>query len=320
MKDVTKMQLAMASKDKVEFLLTKFLSGRNKCTIEAYSRDLDDFREFTHVADLPSCIRSFFGLSAGDANALVLSYRNHLFEQDLATSTINRRLAAIRSLVKLGRTFGAVSWEIEISNLKSDGPYRDTRGPGEAFQDMLAQVEGRRRPKLIRDYAILRLLHDLALRASEISRLDLEDVNLSGNTVAVLGKGRTQKTFLTIPAQTKDALEKWIEARGTQPGPLFTNFDRARKGHRLTRVGLYQMVRRLGAQLGIKVWPHGIRHTAVTTAIKVAQKNEITINEVLQFSRHKNLATLQVYADKIRDVQGQIASLVADTTPSKSNK
>ncbi len=47
--------------------------------------------------------------------------------------------------------------------------------------------------------AILRCLYDLGLRRAEVVRLDLEDLDLAGGTVGILGKGRTQKMKLTLP-------------------------------------------------------------------------------------------------------------------------
>ncbi len=59
-----------------------------------------------------------------------------------SANTINRRLTALRSLVKLGRTLGLVSFTLEVQSVKAD-PYRDTRGPGRAgFRDMLNAGSG----------------------------------------------------------------------------------------------------------------------------------------------------------------------------------
>ncbi len=69
----------------------------------------------------------------------------------------------------------------------------------------------------------------------------------------------------------------------------------------------------LGEQAGVKVWPHGLRHTAITSAVEAAQEHGVTLDEVRQFSRHKNINTLLVYRDRVRDVQGQLAALVAET-------
>ena len=70
---------------------------------------------------------------------------------------------------------------------------------------------------------------------------------------------------MTLPQPTKDALEAWLTARGTEAGPLFVNFDRAKKGGRLTGAAVYYIVSRLGLKAGLVVRPHGIRHLAITS-------------------------------------------------------
>jgi len=161
-------------------------------------------------------------------------------DRRLSANTINRRLTALRSLIKLGRTLGLVSWTIEVQSVKAD-PYRDTRGPGRAgFRDMLEALAKRRDRKSMRDRAILRCLFDLGLRRAEALHLDLEDLDREAGTVAVLGKGRSEKAKLTLPLETRNALEAWIAVRGTAPGPLFWYMNRAKPGNaRLSGVGLY---------------------------------------------------------------------------------
>ena len=153
----------------------------------------------------------------------------------------------------------------------------------------------------------------LVQRCGEVVSLDVEDVDLQQGTLAVRGKGRTSKQLLSLPEPTKAALEGWLAARGTDSGPLLTNFDRRKPGRRLSGTSLYRMVRRLGQKSGLKVRPHGLRHTAITEACKAAQANGIGLEEVLDFSRHsrKSIAILMVYRDRERNVQGQLASLVA---------
>src|SRR5262245_59680255 len=211
-------------------LLAAFLSGRRAETIKAYQADLEDFRAFAQASTLDHATGLLLVRGLGDANALVLDYKAHLLERKLTPATINRRLAALRSLVKLARTLGLIPWRLEIQGMKMEG-YRDTRGPGRmGFRHMLRVLDRRKDAKAIRDRAILRCLFDLGLRRAEVIHLDLHDLDRQVGTLAVLGKGRTQKESLTLPPQTKAAIEAWLVIRGEAAGPLFHSLDRARKG------------------------------------------------------------------------------------------
>lgn len=289
-------------------LVEAFLSGRNERTIRAYRQDLEDFRAFTQTATLDEAAGLLLSRGHGEANALALAYRTSLFERKLAVATINRRLAAVRSMVSLARTLGFVSWELEVPSLKAE-TYRDTRGPGRTgFRLLLEAVDERRDAKARRDRAALRLLFDLALRRGEVVSLDLEDVDLEGGTVVVLGKGRSAKELLSLPEPTKAVLRSWLEARGPKPGPLFVNFDRARKGRRLTGTSLYRLVRDLGQAAGLTVRPHGLRHAAITEALDLTNGN---VRAVQRFSRHRDLRVLNRYDDNRTDLGGEVARLVA---------
>lgn len=292
-------------------LIEHFLSGRSKRTIQAYRQDLEDFRQFVGARSIDQATTILIGNGHGRANGLALSYLAHLRDRGLQAATINRRLAALRSLVKLARTLGLVSWALEVSNLKSKS-YRDTRGPGrDGFYRLLTAATAQENGKGVRDRAILRLLYDLALRRGEVVALNLDDLDLEAGTLAVTGKGQTEKLVMTLPEPTKRALSDWLTVRGTEPGPLFYNFDRARKGKRLTGTSLYRLIRRLGEKSGIKTRPHGLRHTAITEACKIAQVSDIGLEEVLDFSRHADIRVLLVYRDRERNVQGRLSTLVA---------
>jgi hypothetical protein len=82
-------------------------------------------------------------------------------------------------------------------------------------------------------------------------------VDIAQATLAVRGKGRTSKQILSVPEATRSALQAWLDARGQEPGALFTNFDRAKEGKRLTGVSLYRVVRGLGQSIGLKVRRRG---------------------------------------------------------------
>jgi integrase/recombinase XerC len=298
--------------DKAVALVEAFLAGRNERTIEAYRRDLLDFQAFTGADSPQEAANLLLAGGHGEANALALGYKASLINKCLSPATINRRLAALRSLVKMARTLGLVPWTLEVENMKAKA-YRDTRGPGnDGVRNLLDQVEGSS-PKAARDRALVHLLYDLGLRRGEVVALDLEDLDLERKAVSVMGKGRVEKELLTLPDSTCNALALWLEARAADPGPLFTNLDHAGKGSRLTGTSLYRIVRDLGAKAGIKTWPHGLRHTAITQAVKKCQEAGYPLEVAQDFSRHADIRTLMVYRDRERNYQGEIASLVAGT-------
>jgi integrase/recombinase XerC len=295
----------------IEDVLHAFLNAKKETTVMAYRQDIADFAQFQGMTE-PDAAHKLLASGPGNANVIASNYRSHLQSRGLQPNTVNRRLATLRSLTKFARVAGWITWKIEIQNLKTEA-YRDTRGPGtNAYRSMLAEAERKDTRKAIRDRAILRLLHDLGLRRGELVALDMADVDLQAGTIEVLGKGRLQKTRLTLPRPTLDALSAWVEVRGTTEGPLFTNCDRAVQGSgRLTGAAVYKIVRALGHKVGVETRPHGLRHLAVTEAVRAAQKAGMGIEEVLDFSRHADLKTLMVYVDRDRDTQGTIASMIA---------
>jgi len=293
-----------------EQLVAAFLEGRSPATMAAYRRDLEDYSTFVGAPSVTEAARRLLGRGHGEANRVALAYRAHLVERGLAPATTNRRLAALRSLVKLSRTLGMVGWTLEVSNVRSE-PYRDTKGPGvSGYRRLLAAVGHGDDPKSLRDRAVVHLLYDLALRRGEVVGLDVADLDLDAGTLAVLGKGRTERITLTLPQPTHDALTAWLDARGPQPGPLFTNFDRAGKGGRLTGTSVYRLAVTLGKKAGLgHVRPHGLRHTAITSALDLTCGD---VRAVQRFSRHKSLAVLMAYDDNRKDLGGVVARQVAE--------
>jgi integrase/recombinase XerC len=205
-----------------------------------------------------------------------------------------------------------------VENVQSE-PYRDTRGPGrEGFARMLRELLRRDQDaKTLRDTAAVRLLFDLALRREEVVSLDVADLDLDRGTLQVLGKGRSQREALSLPDPTRQALARWLSARGSEPGPLFVNFDRARKGEerRLTGRSLHRIVVDLGRRAGLRhVSPHGIRHAAITEALDLTGGD---VRAVQRFSRHRDLRVLNIYDDSREDLAGQVATLVAGGRPAR---
>lgn len=284
-------------------LIGAFYEGKSESTFRAYQTDLEDFRRFVGADSAENAARLLLGRGPGGANALVLSYRADLLEKKLSPATINRRLAALRSLVKLARVLGLVTWALEVPGVRSKA-YRDTRGGSRSdFAAALQQLEGRKDAKGKRDSALLRLLHDLGLRRNEAVSLDLEHIDLEAGTVSVMGKARRERELLTLPLETRAALSAWLEVRGNAVGPVFLNLSRNGTRGRLTGTAVYLIVKGLGL-----LRPHGLRHMAITSALDLSGGN---VRAVQKFSRHADLRTLQVYDDNRADLGGDIARRVA---------
>ncbi len=295
-------------------LIDSFLSGRNQLTIAAYSEDLKNFCSFlsgnTEVEPLNDAAKVLLSHGHGFANALALKYKTHLIEQGLAPGIINRRLAALRSLVKLARTLGLVSFSLEIQNMKAE-PYRDTKGCGKSGYKTLLEAAKteRKRPKTIRDTALLHRLYDMSLRRGEVRALNVEDVDFEAGSLAVKGKGRVQKNSLTLPLESKSALSAWIKIRGEEPGQLFINLDPAKKGDgRLCANGFYSIIRALGKKCGIRVAPHKLRHSSISEALNLTSGD---VHSVMKYSRHRSVGTVLVYDDCREDRAEAIAQMVA---------
>jgi integrase/recombinase XerC len=290
-------------------VLSAFLAGRNPRTLRAYSRDLDDFARFGGMTSAASAVETLLSLSHGDANAAALAYRAGLQARGLSPATVARRLAALRSVVKVARLVGRVGWTLDVESPRGE-KYRDTSGPGLAGWRKLwdAAVAAGDGPKARRDRAILRLLYDRGLRRGELVALDLADADRDPDApaVSVIGKGRTERERLTVNGPTRLALADWIYARGADPGPLFVRLDRgAVTPDRLTGEGVRLIVRGLGAAAGLArpARPHGLRHASITAALDMTGGN---VRDVAKFSRHRDVRTLMIYDDRRADVGGEI--------------
>jgi integrase/recombinase XerC len=296
-------------------LLEAFLSGKSAKTIEAYRRDLEDFRGFMGLRSIDETAKQFLSGGLHRANYTALKYREFLSDvKNLAPTTVNRKLAALRSLTGLAYTLGIINWKVRVKNQKVASTLTDTRGPGKIGVLKLQEETLKRSDAIgIRNRALLHLCTDLALRRSEIVSIDYpDDLDLEVGNLRILGKGRLQKETLTIPMRTQKILGDWLIARGDEEGPLFINFHHNPdiKGKRLSATSVYRVIRDLGKRTNQKVRPHGLRHTAISEAVRIAQAVGMDVTKVLQFSRHKDLKTLQVYIDQVEDAQGKIAELV----------
>jgi integrase/recombinase XerC len=219
-----------AQLDKDPDVLAQLLADkRNPNTRRAYEKDLKDF--FIKMTGLPptgDSVLEFLHLQREQAVMVVLKYKAKLIASGVREATINRRLAAIKSLAKMGRKLGVCNYSLEDVEGEKVKAYRDTRGvDSKTIALVLGQFD---RETLIgkRNYAIFLVLWGLALRRQEICQLNVGDFDFYGRKLRVLGKGKgTNEEYLDMSKDVAAAIADWLIARGDlNPNlPIFTALD-----------------------------------------------------------------------------------------------
>ena len=112
----------------VDVLAALLADKRSENTKRAYAKDLKDFLITLVQQPTPALVSHFLQLGRFEAISLVLRYKATLIERGLAESTVNRRLAAIKSLVNYARRVGKCDWSLQDIQGEKVKSYRDTTG------------------------------------------------------------------------------------------------------------------------------------------------------------------------------------------------
>ena len=256
-------------------------------TLKSYATDLRQFEAFLHAEGVaPSA------LTTRHIRAFLVA----LHARGLDPASVGRKLAAVRSWLRFLVRRGVIERNVA----------REVRGPrlpkklvsflpvDEAHELMkFGGVRGAPpKPPITRngarDTAVLELLYASGLRVSELTGLDLDDVDTSERTVRVLGKGRKERV-VPFGSKAARALDAWLATRGDRPGPLFL----ASRGGRMNPRSVYGLVRGSARRAGItrKVSPHTLRHSFATHLLDGGADLRV-IQELLGHSR---LSTTQRY-------------------------
>lgn len=220
----------------------------------------------------------------------------------LSAATLARRSASVR---------GFTRWLVAEEHLAADpaarlrAPRSGSRLPRvltrEQMDGLLVGLASRAEtgdPGALRDLAVVELLYASALRVSELTGLDLGDVDLERLTVRVLGKGAKERVVpFGVPARR--ALEDWLirgrteldsrTATSTGRDPLFLGARGARLGSR----AVYELVSALLGELpgSGPAGPHALRHTAATHLLD----GGADLRAVQEMLGHASLGTTQIY-------------------------
>lgn len=140
-----------------------------------------------------------------------------------------------------------------------------------------------------RDKAILLTLLDTGLRATELTALDLQDVDAFTGAVLVRhGKGNKSRSVF-LGQKSRRAVRAWLKIRGYAPGVLFTNDE----GERLKYPGLRQIVRRLATRAHIKEpGLHSFRRAFALNCLRAG----MDLLSLQRLMGHSDLSLLHRYA------------------------
>lgn len=256
-------------------------------TLAAYHTDLKQFISFLRKQ------RDFWGWSELSRDD-ILAFLLHMKERKYASSTIARRISALRSffsfLIQEGILDEDPSEDIELPKVSRSLPRVLTT---EEIDELLELPARSNTPIALRDRAMLELAYATGMRVSELVHLKLSDLNLATGDIRCIGKGNRER-ILPLSATAARALEEYLEmarphlARSAEAEYLFLN----RRGRHMTRQGFWLLLKKYAEEIDLyDVTPHTLRHTFATHALQ--RKADLrTVQEMLG---HASIATTQVY-------------------------
>ena len=261
-------------------------------TLKAYRRDLESFCEF-----LDRHSGGEWSLSTVDRLG-IRGFLGEMQRKGLSKRSMARALSSVRSLYRFLQTHQG----LERSPVRAAKAPRLARHlPGyldrERTETLFAAAETRATEddqSGVRDLAILELFYSSGLRLSELTGLNLLDLDLLSDQVKVRGKGRKER-LVPLGSRASRALRNYLELREAVAG-LPGGDKRAvflgRRGKRLTPRSVQRIVHRaLDVVGGDSLKTHSLRHTFATHMLDAGAD----LRAVQELLGHASLSTTQIY-------------------------
>jgi len=261
-------------------------------TLKAYQRDLESFCQF---------LDRHTGGDWDFARVDRLGVRGFLGEMQrrgLSKRSMARALSAVRSLYRFLQAHQGLE-RSPVRAAKAPRPERHLPGylDRERTESLFAAAEGRASGEdsaAVRDLAILELFYSSGLRLSELTGLNLLDLDLLSDQVKVRGKGRKER-LVPLGSRASRALRHYLDLREAV-AQLPAGDKRAvflgRRGRRLTPRTVQRIVHRaLDAVGGDSLKTHSLRHTFATHLLDAGAD----LRAVQELLGHASLSTTQIY-------------------------
>lgn len=249
-------------------------------TLRAYEADLRQF-----AGHVPQELEKL------DLAALRV-WLSRLYAEGLKPVSLRRKLAAVRSFFKFLVREGLVP--VNTARLLASPKTPKTlprvmtaEQTNRLLDDVSRQPE---RPQLVRDVAILETLYGCGVRVSELTALNLDDLDLAEGWMRIRGKGRKERQ---VPCTSKAALaiQRYLTVRKAVPGEnaLFLN----RFGRRLTDRSVRNIVKFYATALSgdSSIHPHSFRHAFATHLLS----DGADLRSIQELLGHARLSTTQKY-------------------------
>lgn len=266
-------------------------------------RNLSENSIRAYLADLESLVQHLNQLGITEFSALTIghirSWLANLQTKGAARSSITRRVVSIRAFTYWAAKNGWIPSDIG-GDLVAPKPQRhlpevlDIESARLALEALEVRAAEEGSAEAIRDLAIVEVLYGSGIRVSELTGLDLGDVDRERMTIRVIGKGNKERV-VPIGAPALRALDRWITVGRSQlfsdvsGAALFLGSRGKRIDQRVVRTIVYQSMSALGTNQ--KLGPHGLRHSAATHLLEGGADLR-TVQELLG---HSSLATTQIY-------------------------
>lgn len=261
----------------------KYEKNYSDNTIISYKNDLMEFIEYCNKNNI------------NDINDIKYRFFRSYFNQfkNLKISSISRKISSLKSFFKFLRMNEVISDNSTtlIDTPKKNKPLPEILEENEIlnFIDSIneSDVFG------IRDKAIFTLLYACGLRISELTNLNIEDIDFNAKIIRVKGKGNKSR-ILPFGDNTANILLKYKLYRKELVSNHTKNaFFLTKNGRRIQNRWVYELLQKYLNETDINkhISPHKIRHSFATHLLK----NGANIREVQELLGHSSISTTQVY-------------------------
>ncbi len=227
----------------------------------------------------------------------ILDYVDHSLEAGYSIASVNGQIHLLRSFLLFLQEEGysVAQSLLRIPSLKQPDslPRYLTDEQVKALRDAIEQAvqeasSSHQRRQALLDRAAFYLLWQGGLRLGEVEELRLEDLDLAGRRLSVRsGKGFIDRTVY-LTAIVIQALQEYLAVRGEGSGDHVFLYRNAPLSKDLIRSRL----KTIGRGLGVKVYPHRLRHTCATQLLNAGCR----ITSIQAFLGHKKLNNTLIYA------------------------